>query len=122
MEVHTYLKKAFNEQCRSNISSKKINLDMLLQGYAKLNKEISRFAYLKKKWANASNQCYEQDFKTAIQKRNNVERILKVIYCLSTDEIKEAINSMEVLLTQANCDLLVNLLNSNDYILLDVKD
>ena len=118
------MKRAFNEQFKAHIINKEINLDMLLQGYAKLNKEVSRFAYLKKKWANggASNQCYEQDFKTTIQKRNIIERILKAIYCMSTDEIKETINSMEVLLTKANCDLLVNLLNSNDYILLDVKD
>ena len=117
------MKRAFNEQFKAHVTNKEINLDMLLQGYSKLNREVSRLAYLKKKWANerASNQCYEQDFKTTIQKRNNIEKILKIIYCMSTDEIKETINSMELLLTQANCDLLVNLLNSNDYILLDVK-
>lgn len=119
-----YLKRAFNEQCKSHITNKGINLDMLIQGYAKLNKEVSRLAYLKKKWANGgvSNQCYEQDFKTTIQKRNVLEKILKVIYCMGTDEIKNTINNMEILITQANCDLLVNLLSSNDFILLDVKD
>ena len=118
------MKRAFNEQLKIHIINKGINLDMLLQGYAKLNKEVSRFAYLKKKWTNggASNQCYEQDFKTTIQKRNNIEKIHKVIYCMGTDEIKETINNTEVLITQANCDLLVNLLDSNDYVLLDVKD
>lgn len=117
------MKRTFNEQCKAHITNKEINLDMLLQGYSKLNKEVSRLAYFKKKWANggASNQCYEQDFKTTIQKRNILEKKLKVIYCMSTDEIKETINNIEVLITQANCDLLVNLLNSNDYVLLDVK-
>lgn len=122
MKGGTHLKRAFNEKCKDCIANKEINLDILLQGYSKLNKEVSRFAYLKKKWANASNQCYEQDFKTTIQKRNGIEKILKVIYCMGTDEIKETINDMDVLITQANCDLLVNLLNSNDYVLLDVKD
>lgn len=117
------MKRTFNEQCKANITNKEINLDMLIQGYAKLNKEVSRFAYLKKKWANGgeSNKCYEQDFKTAIQKRNIIERILKTNYCMTVDEIKYTINNTETLITQANSDLLVNLLNSNDYVLLDVK-
>lgn len=120
------MKRAFNEQCKANITNKKINLDILIQGYAKryakLNKEVSRFAYLKKKWANGgeSNKCYEQDFKTAIQKRNIIERIIKTNYCMNIDEIKDTINNMEILITQANCDLLVNLLNSNDYVLYDI--
>lgn len=118
-----HLKRAFNEQCKSHITNKEINLDMLLQGYLKLNKEVSKFAYLKKKWANggSSKQCYEQDFKTTIQKRNGIEKILKVSYCMDTNEIKDTISNMEILITQANCDLLVNLLSSNDYTLLDVK-
>lgn len=118
------MKRDFNEQFKAYIANKEINLNMLLQSYSKLDKKVSRFAYLKKKWANGgvSNQCYEQDFKTAIQKRNIIERILKAIYCMSKDEIKETINNTETLITQANCDLLVNLLNTNDYILLDIKE
>lgn len=118
-----YLKRAFNEQCKAHTANKGINLDMLIQGYAKLSKEVSRFAYLKKKWANggASNQCYERDFKVAIQKRNIIERILKTNYCMTVDEIKREINNLETLITQANCELFVNLLDSNNFVLLDVK-
>lgn len=123
MKGGIHLKRAFNEQFKTHITNKEMNLDMLLQGYAKLNREVSRLAYLKKKWANggSSNQCYEQDFKTTIQKRNIIEKILKVSYCMDTNEIKDTINSMEILITKTNCDLLVNLLSSNDYTLLDVK-
>lgn len=96
---------------------------MLLQSYSKLNKEVSKFAYLKKKWANGgeSSKCYGQDFKTVIQKRNILERILKTNYCMTVGEIKDTINNTETLITQTNCDLLVNLLNSNDYVLCDIK-
>lgn len=41
-------KKDYNEKCRVSIQEHKIDFDMLIQSYANLNKQVGKYAYLKK--------------------------------------------------------------------------
>lgn len=42
-------KKQFNTQCTERLNENKVNLEMLIQAYALLDKQVSKYAYLKKK-------------------------------------------------------------------------
>lgn len=91
----------------------KIDFDMLLQAYSNLNKQVSRYAYLKKKFANRGilNEPNMHEFNVAIQKRNVIEKVLKSEFNLSVHDIKD----MTVLISQSCCDELVDLINSNSF-------
>lgn len=108
-------KKEYNDKCKSLILENKIVFDMLLQAYTYLDKQVGKYAYLKKKFkhSGAMNNSNIYEFNTAIQKRNIIEYVLKSVFRLSTDEIKESIKDMTVLISQASCDNLVELLKSD---------
>lgn len=110
-------KKDYNEKCRVSIQEHKIDFDMLIQSYANLNKQVGKYAYLKKKFEHSGilNESNIYEFNTAIQKRNVIEKILKSVYKLSVDDIKKGIKDMSVLISQNCCDELVNLINTNDF-------
>lgn len=95
----------------------KIDFDMLLQAYESLNKQVSKYAYLKKKFehSGAMNNSNIYEFNTAIQKRNVIEKVLKSAFTLTVDEIKESVKDMTVLISQACCDEIVELLKSNHF-------
>lgn len=120
-------KKEYNTQCTNLIENGQINYDMLMQAYAVLDKQVSRYAYLKSKWANEriSGQGYAEDFTNAIQKRNAVERMLKSEFHISTEDIKSETkkknDNNNVLLTIKNCDNLAELIKSNSFeIVIDI--
>lgn len=46
-------KKEYNLKFKSHIDECKVDFDMLIQGYALLDKQVSKYAYLKKKYANS---------------------------------------------------------------------
>lgn len=110
-------KKEYNENCRTLMQENKIDADMLLQAYANLNKQVSKYAYLKKKFehSGAMNNSNIYEFNTAIQKRNVIEKVLKSAYRLTVNEIKESAKDMTVIISQSCCDELVELINSNDF-------
>lgn len=113
----TMNKNDYNEKCKSSIEKHKIDFDMLLQSYAKLDKQVSRYAYLKKKFEHSGtlNESNIHEFNIAIQKRNVIEQILKSEYKFSVDDIKKGIKDMSVLISQSCCDELVKLINTNDF-------
>lgn len=112
-------KKEYNTQCANLIENGQINYDMLIQAYAVLDKQVSKYAYLKKKWANEgiSGQGYAEDFTNTIKKRNTIERVLKSEFHISVEDIKSEIknDNNNVLLTIKNCDNLVELVKSNSF-------
>lgn len=110
-------KKEYNDNCKVLLQENKIDFDMLLQAYANLNKQVSRYAYLKKKFANSGkmNDTNIHEFSIAIQKRNVIEKVLKSEYSLSVDDIKDSIKDMAVLISQPYCDELVKLLKSDSF-------
>ena len=110
-------KKQYNAQCAELIDESMITFDMLIQAYALLDKQVSKYAYLKMKWKNGgmSNQCYIEFFNQSIQKRNAVERLLKSEYSLSVDDIKCKAKDTEVIITQKNCDSLVDMIKGNSF-------
>lgn len=79
------------EEYAKMIEKGSVSKDMLLGAWSVLDKDVSKYAYLKKKFANASvgmndgNIC---GFNISIQKRNLVERILKQKYGLSRENIE----------------------------------
>lgn len=113
----TMNKKDYNEKCKSSIQDHKIDFDMLIQAYANLDKKVSRYAYLKKKFQHSGilNESNINEFNTAIQKRNVIEQVLKSEYKLSVDDIKKGIKDMSVLISQSCCDELVKLIQSHDF-------
>lgn len=113
----TMNKKDYNEKCKVTIEKHKIDFDMLIQSYAKLDKQVSRYAYLKKKFEHSGilNESNINEFNIAIQKRNVIEQVLKSEYKLSVDDIKKGIKDMSVLISQSCCDELVKLINTNDF-------
>lgn len=110
-------KKEYNDNCKVLLQENKIDFDMLLQAYANLNKQVSRYAYLKKKFANSGkmNDTNIHEFNIAIQKRNVIEKVLKSNYRLSVDDIKDSIKDMAVLISQPCCDELVKLFKSDSF-------
>lgn len=106
-------KKQFNTQCTERLNENKVNLEMLIQAYALLDKQVSKYAYLKKKWANCdfSNEGYISEFTNAIQKRNAVEKVLKTDYHIPVDEIKSQSKGTDIQITIKNCDGLIDLIN-----------
>ncbi len=110
-------KKDYNEKCKSSIQEHKIDFEMLIQSYANLDKQVGRYAYLKKKFEHSGslNESNIYEFNTAIQKRNVIEQILKSEYKLSVDDIKNGIKDIFVLISQGCCDELVKLINTNDF-------
>lgn len=110
-------KKQINTHYKELIDNRKINYDLLIQAYALLDKQVSKYAYLKKKWENGgmSNLCYTEYFNQSIQKRNAVERLLKSEYSLSVDNIKSKARNVDVMITIRNCDSLVELVKSESY-------
>ena len=112
-------KKEYNEKVNQMLSNEIIDFEVLIQGYALLDKEVSKNAYLKKKWANGgvTNECYKVAFDIAIKKRNEIQGILKKQYHFSDIEIKDKIKKIDVLISRKNCDELVDVLKAQDYIL-----
>lgn len=110
-------KKEYNIICKSLMENNITNFDMLMQAYTMLDKQVSKFAYLKKKWANGgmSNECYADEFTTAIRKRNVIEQTLKTEFDITTDDIKYISDKTEIQLTKANCEALVDLVKSKSY-------
>lgn len=110
-------KKDYNEKCKVSIEKHKIDFEMLIQSYANLNKQVSKYAYLKKKFEHSGslNESNIYEFNTAIQKRNVIEQVLKSEYKLSVDDIKNGIKDMSVLISQSCCNELVKLINTNDF-------
>lgn len=110
-------KRDYNEKCRSSIQKHKIDLDMLMQSYANLDKQVGKYAYLKKKFEHSGslNKSNIYEFNTAIQKRNVIERMLKSEYKISTEDIKNGIKDMSVLISQSCCNELIELINANDF-------
>lgn len=110
-------KKDYNEKCRVSIQEHKIDFDMLIQSYANLNKQVGKYAYLKKKFEHSGifNESNIYEFNKAIQKRNVIERVLKSEYKLSVDNIKSGIKDISVLISQSCCDELIELINTNDF-------
>ena len=113
----TMNKKDYNEKCRVSIQEHEIDFDMLIQSYANLNKQVGKYAYLKKKFEHSGilNESNIHEFNTAIQKRNVIERVLKSEYKLSVDDIKKSIKDIAVLISQSCCDELIKLINTNDF-------
>lgn len=111
-------KKEYNTQCTELIENGQVDYEMLIQAYAVLDKQVTRFAYLKSKWANEriSSEGYSYDFTNAIQKRNAIERLLKSEFHISIEDIKTEIKKRNeennVLMTIKNCDSLVELVKS----------
>lgn len=110
-------KKDYNEKCKSSIQKHKIDFDMLIQSYANLNKQVGKYAYLKKKFEHSGilNESNIHEFNTAIKKRNVIEQVIKSVYKLSVDDIKSGIKDISVLISQSCCDELVKLINTNDF-------
>lgn len=113
----TMNKKDYNEKCKVSIEEHKIDFDMLIQAYTKLDKQVGRYAYLKKKFEHSGilNESNIYEFNTAIQKRNVIKQVLKSKYKLSVDDIKKGIKDMSVLISQSCCDELVKVINTNDF-------
>ena len=110
-------KKDYNEKCKMSIEKHKIDFDMLIQSYANLDKQVGKYAYLKKKFEHSGilNESNIYEFKTAIQKRNVIEQVLKSAYKISVDDIKSGIKDISVLISQSCCDELVKLISTNDF-------
>ncbi len=110
-------KKEFNQICKEYISRSEVNSDILIQCYAFLDKKVGKYAYLKKKWANGgvSNDCYAVEFKIAIEKRNQIEKIIKKCYGYSVQDIKNKINSIDILIYTGVCDSVVDLIKTNSF-------
>jgi len=108
-------KKEYNLNYKSLINDSKVDFDMLIQGYALLDKQVGKYAYLKKKYANSgvSNESNIYEFNTAIQKRNAIEKVLKSECKLTVKDIKNCIDGIDVVMTHSNCDELVELVRSN---------
>jgi hypothetical protein len=113
----TMNKKDYNEKCKVSVEEHKIDLEMLIQSYANLDKQVGKYAYLKKKFEHSGilNESNIYEFNTVIQKRNVIEQVLKSEYKLSVDDIKSGIKDMSVLISQSCCNELVNLINTNDF-------
>ncbi len=113
-------KKEYNEKVNQMLNNEEIDFEMLMQGYALLDKEVSKNAYLKKKWANGSltNDCYKVAFDIAIKKRNEIQGVLKKQYHFTDIEIKDKIKKVDFLITRKNCDELVNVLKAQNYFLM----
>lgn len=110
-------KKEYNDNCKSLMQENKIDFDMLLQAYGNLNKQVSKYAYLKKKFehSGAMNNSNIYEFNTAIQKRNVIEKVLKSAFKLTVNEIKDSVKDMTVIISQPCCDNLIELLKSNSF-------
>lgn len=110
-------KKDYNEKCKASIQEHKINFDMLIQAYANLDKQVSRYAYLKKKFEHSGilNESNINEFNIAIQKRNVIEQVLKSEYKLSVDDIKKGIKGISVLISQSCCDELIELIQAHNF-------
>ena len=116
-EVKQMTKKDYNDNCKTLLSDSKIDFDMLIQSYALLDKQVSKYAYLKKKFVNCgmSNECNVGEFNIAIQKRNVIEKTIRVNYKLTVDEIKSRIKDVKLLITNVNCQDVIDLINSNSF-------
>ena len=114
-------KRDYNSNVSTRLGNGEVDFDMLIQGYALLDKDVSKYAYLKKKWANGgiSNKCYQVEFDTAIKKRNEIQKILRKHYVLTDSDIKENSKGVEVLITRKNCDELVEMLKNRRFTVLD---
>lgn len=114
-------KNEFNQKCKELLSNHEISLDMLIQCYAYLDKQVGKYAYLKKKWANGgvSNACYAESFNIAIQNRNEIERILVMNYRYSINDIKRKISEVDLLLLKSNCDSIIEMVKSQSFMLND---
>lgn len=110
-------KNQYNAQCAELIDESMITFDMLIQAYSQLDKKVSKYAYLKKKWSNdrISHDGYLHDFTQVIQKRNTIERVLRTEFLLSVDDIKCKAKDTEVIITQKNCDSLVDMIKGNSF-------
>ena len=110
-------KKEYNEKCKLNMQERRIDFDMLSQAYANLDKQVSRYAYLKKKFEHSGvlNESNIHEFNIAIQKRNVIEKVMRSVYKISADDIKKGIKDISVLISQSCCNELAELINSNDY-------
>ncbi len=113
-------KKEYNDKVTQMLNDEAIDFEMLMQGYALLDKEVGKNAYLKKKWANGgvTNDCYKVAFDIAIKKRNEIQKVLRNQFTLSDSDIKDNIKGVEVLLTRKNCDELVELLKTRSFTLM----
>lgn len=94
---------------------------MLLDCYSYLDKQVSKYAYLKKKYSNAGilNECNVDDFNKAIGKRNIIARTLKLVYGYSDAQIKSAVRNITTNVTGVNCDRLIDVINRDDFISMD---
>ena len=113
----TMNKKDYNGKCKASIKEHKIDFEMLIQSYANLDKQVGKYAYLKKKFEHSGilNESNIYEFNTAIQKRNVIEQVLKSAYKISVDDIKSGIKDISVLISQSCCDELVKLISTNDF-------
>lgn len=112
-------KNEFNQKCKELLSQNEISLDMLIQCYVYLDKQVGKYAYLKKKWANGgiSNACYAESFNDAIQNRNEIERILVMNYRYSIQDIKKEISKEDLLISKSNCESIIEIVKSKSFIL-----
>lgn len=120
-------KKEYNIQCTTLIENGQVNYDMLMQAYAVLDKQVTRFAFLKSKLANEriSSEGYSYEFTNAIQKRNAIESVLKSEFHIPVEDIKSDMKKRNdknnVLMTIMTCDSLVELVKSNSFqIVIDI--
>lgn len=110
-------KKEHNEQYKLLINDGKLDFDILMQCYALLDKQVSKYAYLKKQFENAgiANETNIGEFYIVIKKRNEIEWVLKKVFEISVKDIKNTIKETKTIITIANCEAVVELIKSRRF-------
>lgn len=89
--------KETNDEYIEMLNKRTFSKDMLLSVWSILDKDVSKYAYLKKKFINAKGNINDgniYEFDRAIQKRNIIEKFLKFEYGLNRNEIKALISEL----------------------------
>lgn len=90
-------KTKINIEYEKMIENKTFSIDMLLGIWYLLDRDVSKYAYLKKKFSNAGkyvNGSNIDEFNKSIQKRNLVERFLKQEFGIYPNEIKGLLSEL----------------------------
>ncbi len=113
-------KKEINKKYHSMIMNDTVSRDMLIGAYTQLDKQVGKYAYLKKKYANSANNHSNIDaFNSAIKKRNVVERELCVKFGLSKNQITAECKVLhgEAVISGKLIDNLLEILARNTFII-----
>lgn len=113
-------KKEINDNYAAMIISDIVSRDMLIGAYKQLDKQVSKYAYLKKKYANSyNNQSNIEAFNSAIEKRNIIERELCVKLGLSKNQISAECKALpdEAVIYGKSIDMLLMTLKQNAFVI-----